>query len=80
MSSDKQDKYKLVVLGAGAVGKSSITVRYISDNFRTEYDPTIEVYICVYIYTFFHDRFSMVNVFVCRITIENWLKLMVNPH
>mmetsp|Transcript_7693 Transcript_7693/g.9564 ORF Transcript_7693/g.9564 Transcript_7693/m.9564 type:complete len:191 (-) Transcript_7693:60-632(-) len=44
MSSDKQEKYKLVVLGAGAVGKSSITVRYISDNFRNEYDPTIEDY------------------------------------
>lgn len=36
--------YKLVVLGAGAVGKSSLTVRYITDNFLDEYDPTIEDY------------------------------------
>eukprot|EP01083_Nonionella_stella_P151199 482829_1 len=33
---------KIVVLGAGAVGKSAMTVRYVSNNFCDEYDPTIE--------------------------------------
>ena len=32
------------MLGAGAVGKSSLTVRYINDHFLEEYDPTIEDY------------------------------------
>ena len=31
-----------VVLGSGGVGKSALTFRLITDNFVTEYDPTIE--------------------------------------
>jgi len=34
--------YRIVVLGAGGVGKSALTLRLISDEFATEYDPTIE--------------------------------------
>ena len=30
------------MLGAGAVGKSGLVVRFLKDDFRTEYDPTIE--------------------------------------
>mmetsp|Transcript_5357 Transcript_5357/g.8774 ORF Transcript_5357/g.8774 Transcript_5357/m.8774 type:complete len:194 (+) Transcript_5357:47-628(+) len=45
MAADsKQNTYKLVVLGAGAVGKSSLTVRYVTGDFLEEYDPTIEDY------------------------------------
>ena len=29
-------------MGAGAVGKSSLTVRFITGEFINEYDPTIE--------------------------------------
>ena len=43
-TSDQADKYKIVVLGAGAVGKSSLTVRYVTGDFLDEYDPTIEDY------------------------------------
>ena len=35
-------EYKIVVLGSGAVGKSSITVRYVQGLFLDVYDPTIE--------------------------------------
>jgi len=35
-------EYKLVVLGAGGVGKSALTIRLVTDNFLDEYDPTIE--------------------------------------
>ena len=35
-------EYKLVVLGGGGVGKSALTIRLVTDNFLTEYDPTIE--------------------------------------
>ena len=41
--ADDTTRYKIVVLGAGAVGKSSLTVRYINDHFLEDYDPTIEV-------------------------------------
>jgi small GTP-binding protein len=34
--------YKIVVVGAGGVGKSAITVRFIQGNFVKKYDPTIE--------------------------------------
>ncbi|KAH3761121.1 Ras GTPase [Pelomyxa schiedti] len=33
---------KIVVLGAGGVGKSSIVIQYIQSHFIEEYDPTIE--------------------------------------
>ncbi len=32
----------LVLLGSGAVGKSSMTIRFIRDSWSDEYDPTIE--------------------------------------
>ena len=32
----------MIVLGAGGVGKSAITVRFVSDTFVSDYDPTIE--------------------------------------
>ncbi len=34
--------YKCCVLGSGAVGKSALTIRLITDNFLDDYDPTIE--------------------------------------
>lgn len=30
------------MLGSGAVGKSALTIRYVSDQFVDNYDPTIE--------------------------------------
>jgi len=33
---------KIVVLGAGGVGKSALTLRLISDEYAQDYDPTIE--------------------------------------
>ena len=35
-------KVKVVVLGSGAVGKSSLTLQYVSQTFVQRYDPTIE--------------------------------------
>lgn len=34
--------YKLVALGAGAVGKSAVVNRFVHDHFVMDYDPTIE--------------------------------------
>jgi GTPase SAR1 family protein len=36
------------MLGGGAVGKSSITLRFVKSIFVKEYDPTIEdAYVCL---------------------------------
>jgi len=35
-------EYKIVLLGAGGVGKSALTVQYVSEIFVDRYDPTIE--------------------------------------
>eukprot|EP01088_Endostelium_zonatum_P000981 TRINITY_DN11257_c0_g1_i1.p1 TRINITY_DN11257_c0_g1~~TRINITY_DN11257_c0_g1_i1.p1 ORF type:complete len:195 (-),score=47.53 TRINITY_DN11257_c0_g1_i1:114-698(-) len=35
-------EYRIVVVGAGGVGKSAITVMFIQGTFLTKYDPTIE--------------------------------------
>lgn len=35
-------KYRLVVLGCGGVGKSTLTVKFVSGKFVEKYDPTIE--------------------------------------
>lgn len=37
-----QSEYRLVVCGSGGVGKSALTVQFISNHFIIEYDPTIE--------------------------------------
>ncbi|KXJ15379.1 GTPase KRas [Exaiptasia diaphana] len=34
-------EYKLVVVGAGGVGKSALTIQLIQNHFVDEYDPTI---------------------------------------
>ena len=35
-------EYKLVILGAGGVGKSALTMRLVQGVFVEKYDPTIE--------------------------------------
>jgi len=35
-------RYRIIVLGAGGVGKSAITIRYCENTFRDVYDPTVE--------------------------------------
>lgn len=42
-SSAGMTEYKLVVVGAGGVGKSALTIQLIQNHFVDEYDPTIEV-------------------------------------
>jgi GTPase SAR1 family protein len=33
-------KFKLILLGSGGVGKTSLIMQYINNNFREEYYPT----------------------------------------
>jgi len=37
-------EYKLVMLGAGGVGKSAMTMQFISHRFPEDHDPTIGSY------------------------------------
>ncbi|XP_069048046.1 ras-related protein R-Ras [Lepisosteus oculatus] len=37
-----EEKYKLVVVGGGGVGKSALTIQFIQSYFVSDYDPTIE--------------------------------------
>ena len=41
--SEALPELKLVVLGAGGVGKSALTVQFHQKVFVQEYDPTLEV-------------------------------------
>ncbi|KAJ3177534.1 hypothetical protein HDU85_005812 [Gaertneriomyces sp. JEL0708] len=36
------EELQLVVVGSGGVGKSCLTVRFLKDEFTSDYDPTIE--------------------------------------
>uniref|UniRef100_A0A8C6SI64 small monomeric GTPase n=1 Tax=Neogobius melanostomus TaxID=47308 RepID=A0A8C6SI64_9GOBI len=36
------EEYKVVVLGSGGVGKSALTVQFVTGSFIEKYDPTIE--------------------------------------
>jgi len=42
MATTTHNEYRFVVIGAGGVGKSALTVRFIQGNFLEKYDPTIE--------------------------------------
>jgi len=42
MATNNNNKYKLVILGEGGVGKSALSVQFMQNHFITEYDPTIE--------------------------------------
>lgn len=35
-------EFKVVVLGSGGVGKSALTMQFVSGTFMEKYDPTIE--------------------------------------
>ena len=35
-------EFKIVVMGSGGVGKSCLTLKFVTGNFRERYDPTIE--------------------------------------
>ena len=40
----RMKEFKVVVLGSGGVGKSALTVQFVSGHFMEKYDPTIEVF------------------------------------
>ncbi|KAG0315371.1 Ras GTPase [Dissophora globulifera] len=43
------ERFSIVMVGDGAVGKSAMTLRFLRDQFHDEYDPTIEDSYCKHI-------------------------------
>lgn len=39
---EQSNDYRVVVLGAGGVGKSSLVLRFVQGTFRESYIPTVE--------------------------------------
>ncbi|KAG5832037.1 ras-related protein R-Ras isoform X2 [Anguilla rostrata] len=40
--STEEERFKIVVVGGGGVGKSALTIQFIQSYFVSDYDPTIE--------------------------------------
>ena len=43
-SGDQSVTFKVVLLGEGAVGKTSLVLRYVEDKFRDKHVSTLQVY------------------------------------
>lgn len=43
-TTNEAQEYKLAIVGAASVGKSSLTIRFMTDEFLEEFDPSDEKY------------------------------------
>ena len=64
---------KMCVMGAGGVGKSSLTIQYIQGHFIPFYDPTIED--CYRTQRAVDDEVILMHVSASRLKpqLRNWL-------
>lgn len=70
-------EFKVVVLGSGGVGKSALTVQFVSGCFIEKYDPTIE--------DFYRKEIEVGHTTVClclsvhtntiHISLEGWIEM-----
>ena len=60
-------EYKLVVVGAGGVGKSALTIQLIQNHFVDEYDPTIEVKSIFKTMTYITFILTSLSQYTCRV-------------
>ena len=64
-------EYKLVILGAGGVGKSALTMRLVQGVFVEKYDPTIEDFYRhqIEVYLQIHILYLSVKIWAVNIKI-----------
>ena len=55
-------EFKVVVLGSGGVGKSALTVQFVTGTFAEKYDPTIEDFYRLEINARFFVNFYLINI------------------
>lgn len=63
-SEQSNNDYRVVVFGAGGVGKSSLVLRFIKGTFRESYIPTIED---TYRQVSYHNSFDIESIAEHRI-------------
>lgn len=71
-------EYKLVVVGAGGVGKSALTIQLIQNHFVDEYDPTIEVNLVLILCVLLMQDHSLVQIKVSlTIFMSTYYKIII---
>ena len=72
-------EYKLVVVGAGGVGKSALTIQLIQNHFVDEYDPTIEDSYRKQVSNLFNFILNFVIITIIRYFCIEIFKLLIQP-
>lgn len=81
--SQQASKYKVVLLGEGGVGKSALSIQFVQNHFRTDYDPTIGLYFFVVVVVVFifcplltPQYYQIENSYQKQIMVDNELCLV----